>query len=177
MCIRREVCMRYVVLAVDQATVSGWSTWLVDGEDQRLLYAGVATTAADREYAVQLALGRAENEATLLIPAFEQHRKHKGFSNATALSLHRSLGRWLESLDLNAKREVRYAVVPIAAWRAHCGLHPGQGKSEAVRLALTYGEVADHNEAEAILLGAYACLSQEVKALLPKRRRSKALTR
>lgn len=113
-----------------------------------------------------------------LVVAIESHSVWKGMSAKSREGLHRNAGIWVQATDeLRTRRPATKIVrVNVSTWRAAFGLRSVEGKDAQLVLAslLAGCEISDHNEAEAILIGYYACRSELVGKVLGKREHASA---
>ena len=155
-----------VVLAIDPGLDSGWAIAHHEGQ---VLRSGVARDALARQgvcYVVRdlldslLAAGR----EPMLVVVME--RWGAGFRNMNAiLGLGRSVGQWLESLELHlGVREADVIRVTPMTWRNALfeSVELKQaGKAGLKRLACQYTGLRDHNEADAGCMAMWGMLAPE----------------
>lgn len=175
-----------VILAIDQAAVSGWAIWA----QGKLMQSGYTKTIPQQAPVVADALELAALQSLPLVVVFEDHSdiplqartRQDQFrrgetperNTATILGMGAARGRWETTLALAGVPRRRWLKVPSKTWRHLQGI-TGDGnecKRIAKQLAARHAgrHIGDHNQAEAICIGWWATYARTVAAVLPKRR-------
>ena len=152
--------MTRVVLAIDQAAVSGWAVCSARASVCKVEMSGVAKTAFERRDAVDKALCLATKVKSDLEVVMEDHSGF-GFSRGnmsvkSLLGMGSARGRWLEVLDLYAWVQPSY--VAPSKWRQSVlGLGQRVKGAVAKKAAQDYvhaaiGRKVGPDEAEAICI-------------------------
>ena len=177
------------MLAIDNATTSGWCVALVHVDRTfTVLDSGTATNAQERKGALSSLQWHAYKVAdthghvtwhdcpgdgapTKLVPTMVTLEAHGYFGpKKTVAGLYRIRGAWEEQLALAELDDVN--AVPLRTWRKTIGLKGNAtaeaAKARAIEFAseLLGRDVVDDNEAEAVGIAAHAAAH-----LTPKRRR------
>lgn len=162
--------MAYAILAVDQASASGWAIY--DGA--KIAAWGLAKKASDRQAVIDNALLIAREAGLRLLVVMEDHskiplevgtkhdRKRGGprpirRNTGTIIGIGDARGRWLEQLELAGHPEAWVMFVEPSDWRQKTiGNYGGSDaiKKRAVdRAGNTLGvTVPNHNTAEAVVM-------------------------
>lgn len=177
-----------IVLGIDPGATSGWSLYASGA----YVASGAAKSCAVRTTVIEalLALVAREGHTSLgaapVVAAVEswtvggkRRDKVDHWTPAVMIGLGASRGRWLEQLAIAGLPDRRVVSVVPQTWRTILAPFPRttteQAKASAVRLAraIARREVGP-DEAEAVMLGRWACGAPDVAALVQSKRRRTA---
>lgn len=171
-----------VLLSVDPGRTSGWALW----HDGELISSGAVDVGSiEVEDQCANAIALADNHNTIAVLVGETWGRGGPMGLAGWQGLGYAWGRWDDAMKLTWAEHVaqygktglkpRSVRIHVSTWRSKifgCRVPKDKGKTmaveEAIRLHglnLTY---KDHDQAEAVLLGHYACRSTQVRDRLPK---------
>lgn len=165
-----------VVLSIDQGIRSGWAVF----KWGQLVISGKAINHTQRMAAMVAAQQAAETASLPLVVALEGHDQlpaSMGQNTATLIGLGASRGRWQEVAEMRGVPQKRVVQIGVADWRRRVlgkqkRIKRATAKAMAVNAALAlYGVRCEHDEAEAICIGASAFHHPAVGAAVPSRYR------
>lgn len=146
----------FLTFGVDPGSLSGWA---IANDPNSVLTSGTAKTVAERFDAVETAEAYAREMGLPLVGVVENWGSGGWRTVATAIGLGRSLGRWLELIELILGIRERDLVRPHPkTWQHHFfehGMIQGKKSEEMKGIACAFTGAADHNEAEACCLAMY----------------------
>lgn len=167
-----------LIFAIDPGADSGWALlrptpWQSHmPRASELIASGLAKSANDRAKAIGTAMLACWDPPGALVVVAESWTAGGWKAISQVLGMGAAWGRWAEQLDLHGVPHQRVVRVTTQTWRKALKVRDKDG-AVAYANAVTRSKITDHNVADAVCIGLWACHAPEAAKAAAWRPRKK----